>query len=53
VVADLRGGEKVGNVFRPDMSEAEVMAALRMDATVKKALAQDGLVDWLQPDINP
>jgi hypothetical protein len=53
VVAELHDGEKIGTLYRPEASEAEMMAALRLDAAVKKALAQDGLADWLQPRANP
>jgi hypothetical protein len=53
VVAALHDGEKIGTLYRPEMSEGEMLAALRMDSAVKKALAQDGLADWLQPGRNP
>jgi hypothetical protein len=53
VVAALHDGEKIGTLYRPEMSEGEMLAALRMDSAVKKTLAQDGLADWLQPGRNP
>lgn len=49
VVAELHGGQKLGHLARPELSEAEMMAALRLNATVKKALELDGLGDWIKP----
>jgi len=49
VVAELQGGQKLGHLARPEISEAEMMAALRLNAAVKKALELDGLGDWIKP----
>jgi hypothetical protein len=49
VVASLHGGEKIGVLHRPDISESEALAAARVNAVVKKALEDDGLVSWLAP----
>ena len=49
VVAGFHGGQKLGRLSRPEMSEAEMMAALRLNAAVRKALEQDGLLTWAQP----
>jgi hypothetical protein len=49
VVAELHGGQKLGHLARPEISEAEMMAALRLNAAVKKALELDGLGDWIKP----
>jgi hypothetical protein len=48
VVASLHGGKKLGILQRPDISEAEAVAAARMNALVKKALEDDGLGSWLE-----
>ena len=48
VVAQLHGGEKIGSLHRPEMSEAEMLAAVRLNALVKKALQQDGLGSWVE-----
>jgi hypothetical protein len=56
VVAGLHGGEKIGALHRPDISEGEALAAVRVNAVVKKALEDDGLVSWLEaiaPATNP
>jgi hypothetical protein len=34
------------------LSEAEMMATLRLNVAVKNALEQDGLASWLEP-VNP
>ena len=47
VVASLHGGEKVGTLHRPDISEAEALAAAHVNTVVKKALEDDGLASWL------
>jgi hypothetical protein len=39
----------LGRLARPELSEAEMMAALRLNVAVKKALDQDGLLEWAQP----
>jgi hypothetical protein len=49
VVSDFHGGQKLGQMSRPDLSEAEMLAVLRLNAAVKTSLEQDGLSDWLQP----
>jgi hypothetical protein len=49
VVAGLHGGEKIGFLHRPDVSEAEALAAGRINAAVKKALEDDGLASWIEP----
>ncbi len=49
VVATLHGGEKLGALHRPEISEAEAMTALRINATVMKALQEDGLGFWMEP----
>lgn len=48
VVATLHGGEKVGQLHQPEMSEAEAMTALRINAAVMKALQEDGLGSWIE-----
>jgi hypothetical protein len=48
VVAQLHGGEKIGSLHRPEMSEAEMLAAVRLNALVEKALNEDGLGSWIQ-----
>lgn len=48
VVAQLHGGEKLGSLHRPEISEAEVLAAVRVHALVKKALNDDGLGSWIE-----
>ncbi len=47
VVAGLHGGEKVGSLHVLEMSEAEALAAVRVNAFVKKALDEDGLGSWI------
>jgi hypothetical protein len=49
VVATLHGGEKVGSLYQPQVSEAEALAAARINAAVKKALEEDGLGSWIEP----
>lgn len=51
VVAGLHGGEKIGCLHRPEMSEAEALAAARINVTVKQALAADGLGSWIEPAV--
>jgi hypothetical protein len=51
VVAEFHGGKKLGSLIRPELGEAEMMAALRLNAAVKKALEQDGLADWSEPQV--
>jgi hypothetical protein len=48
VVGTLHGGEKVGSLYQPQISEAEALAAARIDASVKKALEEDGLGSWIE-----
>jgi len=48
LVAGLHGGEKIGTLHRPDVSEEEVLAAARVNALVKKALDEDGLGSWIE-----
>lgn len=48
VVANLHGGEKVGSLNRPEYSESEMLAAVRVNALVKKSLEEDGLGDWIR-----
>ncbi len=48
VVAQLHGGEKVGSLHRPEISEAEMLAAVRVNALVTKALQEDGLRSWVE-----
>lgn len=47
-VARMHGGEKTGRLFHADMSEAEMLLALRMNQRVVNALREDGLADWLE-----
>ncbi len=49
VVAGLHGGEKLGSLHRPEVSEAEALAAARINGAVKKALDEDGLGSWIEP----
>jgi hypothetical protein len=49
VVATLHGGKKIDTLHRPEISEAEAMAALRINAVVIKALQEDGLGSWMEP----
>lgn len=49
VVATLHGGEKVGSLYQPQVTEAEALAAARINAAVKKALEEDGLGSWIEP----
>lgn len=49
VVAGLHGGEKIGTLHRLEISEAEALAAVRVNALVKKALDEDGLGSWIEP----
>ena len=48
VIAGLHGGEKVGALHRPEITEAEVLAAVRVNALVEKALDEDGLGSWIE-----
>ena len=48
VVAGMHGGEKVGSLHRPEISEAQILAAVRVNALVKKALDEDGLGSWIE-----
>jgi hypothetical protein len=48
VVAGLHGGEKIGVLQRPDLSEAEMLTAARVNALVKQALGDDGLGSWIE-----
>ncbi len=48
VVAGLHG-EKIGSLQRPEISEAEALAAIRVNAAVKQALEEDGLGSWIEP----
>jgi hypothetical protein len=48
VVAQLHGGEQIGSLHRPELSEAEALAVVRLDALVKKALHEDGLGSWIE-----
>ena len=50
LVAGLHGGEKLGSLHRPELSEAEMLAAVKVDALVRQALADDGLGAWLEAD---
>jgi hypothetical protein len=47
VIADLHGGQKLGQLMQTELSEAEMMAILQMNAAVKKSLDQDGLAAWI------
>jgi hypothetical protein len=49
VVAQLHGGEQPGPLHSTEISEAEALAAIRLDAAVKKALREDGLGSWIDP----
>jgi hypothetical protein len=40
---------KLGSVYQPQVSEAEALAAARINAAVKKALEEDGLGSWIEP----
>jgi hypothetical protein len=48
VVAQLRGGQKIGSLHYPEMSEAEALAAARMNMLVRKALEEDDLGSWIE-----
>jgi hypothetical protein len=48
VVAQLHGGEKIGHLHRPEVGEEEMLAAVRVNAAVKKALHEDGLGSWIE-----
>lgn len=49
VVAQLQGGEPLGLLPpRGDVSEGDLLAALRLDAAAKQALRDDGLGAWLE-----
>ena len=48
VIAGRHGGEKLGPLIEPGLSEQEMLTALRLDLTVRKAVEQDGLAGWLQ-----
>ena len=48
VVAGLHGGEKIGSLVSAGISEAEMLAAIRANALVKKALEEDGLGSWIE-----
>ena len=48
VIAGLHGGEKLGPLADPGLSEQEMLTALRLDLTVRKAVEEDGLAGWLQ-----
>lgn len=50
VVAGLHGGEKLGSLHRPEISEAEILAAVRVNALVERALDEDGLGSWIAGD---
>jgi hypothetical protein len=47
IVAGLHGGEKLGRMLHTEFSEAEMIAALKLNAAVKKSLAHDGLANWI------
>jgi hypothetical protein len=49
VVAGLHGGEQVGRLHRPDLDEAALLDALRLEGLVKQSLGQDGLAGWIEP----
>lgn len=49
VVASLHGGKKIDALHRPEISEAEAMTALRINAAVIKAIQEDGLASWIEP----
>jgi hypothetical protein len=49
VVASLHGGKKIDALHRPEICEAEAMTALRINATVIKAIQEDGLASWIEP----
>jgi len=49
VVAQLHGGEKIGSLHHPGISEAEMLAAARVNALVMNALREDGLGSWIEP----
>ena len=49
VVAGLHGGAPLGTLYRPELSEAEMLAAVRVNALVKKALDEDDLGSWIEP----
>jgi len=50
VVAGLHGGEKLGALHRPEISEAEILAAVRVNVLVMQALEEDGLGSWTQSE---
>ncbi len=47
VVAKFHGGEKPARVLRPEFSEAEMLAAVRLNNSVMRALKEDGLEGWV------
>jgi hypothetical protein len=49
VVAGKHEGQQLGSLHRPELSEAEALAAARINAEVKKALEEDGLEAWIGP----
>jgi hypothetical protein len=49
LVSSFHGGQKFSPFVHCDLSENEMLEALQLDAAVKKALAQDGLQNWIRP----
>jgi hypothetical protein len=49
VVAELHGGENIGSLHHPGDGEAEMLAAIGINARVAKALEEDGLGAWIAP----
>ena len=49
VVSTLHGGKKIEALHRPEISEAEAVMAVRINAAVAQALEEDGLGFWIEP----
>lgn len=50
-VAQLHGGQPLGLISRSELTEVETIQALRLNLTVTKALEDDGLGEWIKPDV--
>ncbi|MND01255.1 hypothetical protein D3C83_201840 [compost metagenome] len=48
VVAEMHRGEKIGPLYRPEIDEAEMLAAARVNVLVRQALEEDGLGSWFE-----
>jgi hypothetical protein len=52
IVARLHCGEKIGTLHYPEVSEAEMLVAVRVNALVMKALLEDGLGLWIETPVS-